>query len=385
MVTVKDKIKGSILLSSYFETIGFYNGKWEFNYNLELNNIINALSTTFLIINEYHSLGGFKNIDITKWNASDDTILLLATGKALIDGGGEKNYIKRYIEILDSLNESKRVSGYQTIKSIILLKKLIQKKRDSYLSLIPNDFRMGGNGAAIRTGIIGLFYHNNLDKIIDESITASRLTHNIPLGYLGGLVVALFASYAVNNIEPWEWIKELLKLVESNKILDYIHSTNIGKRDDIMIQDYFSYWYEYMENRYNDIINYRNKRTFIIPNERLEELSKYIPMKDFEKNQNWAIMGATGVDGPIYAYDSLLMAININNEYKIDKKNINYSGENLIFYSALHCGDSDSTAAIAGFWYGALVGLGDFNIEQMKQLEFYKELSNLINLTTNKI
>ena len=87
MVNLKDKIKGSILLSSYFETIGFYNGKWEFNYNQELNNINKALSTTFLIINEYHSLGGFKNIDITKWNASDDTILLLATGKALIDGG----------------------------------------------------------------------------------------------------------------------------------------------------------------------------------------------------------------------------------------------------------------------------------------------------------
>jgi ADP-ribosylglycohydrolase len=70
---------------------------------------------------------------------------------------------------------------------------------------------MGGNGAAIRTGPIGLKWYKNIEKVIEESICASRLTHNYYLGFLGGMVVALFTAWAINGIPAWKWTEELIK------------------------------------------------------------------------------------------------------------------------------------------------------------------------------
>ena len=189
-----DKLKAGILYLSYFDTIGFKNGEWEFNYGKNINDFNDIMTAGYTIIHHYMSLGGFSNIDISNWKSSDDTILTMATIKALIDGGTELDFIKRYIEIYDELIKHERYAGRQTLKSISYLKKITQKKRNSYLDLIPYDNEMGGNGAAIRTASIGIYYSNDIDKLIECSITCSRLTHNIPIGYLGGLLSALFAT-----------------------------------------------------------------------------------------------------------------------------------------------------------------------------------------------
>ena len=39
MISLQEKIKASIYLLSYFETLGFYNGNWEFNYGINTINI----------------------------------------------------------------------------------------------------------------------------------------------------------------------------------------------------------------------------------------------------------------------------------------------------------------------------------------------------------
>ena len=253
-------IEAALMISSYLDTIGFKNGQWEFNYfSHNIQNITTAINMNFTIIHHYMSLGGFNNLDITNWKSSDDTLLIIATIKALKDGGKEINFINRYIEIYNELIKDTRYSGYQTKKSIYYLKQIINNPRKSYLHMIQYEKTMGGNGAAIRTGPIGIFYNNNLDKLISTSIICSRLTHNIPLGYLGGLLTALFTSYAYNKINSWLWIDNLLELIQSNKILDYIHSTNIGTSHDTEINEYFAYWFKYKETRYTDIIKFRGK------------------------------------------------------------------------------------------------------------------------------
>jgi ADP-ribosylarginine hydrolase len=375
MINKNEKLEAAMMISSYLETIGFYNGQWEFNYNKQAKNITEALIVNFTIINHYMSMGGFNYLDISNWKSSDDTLLLIATLSALIDGGDENDFINNYIKICNELNEKIRFSGIQTLKSLSYLKKITQKKKDTYLDLIPFDDLMSGNGAAIRTGPIGIFYANNEDEIIKKSIIASRLTHNIPIGYLGGLVSALFSSYAFNNIDSYEWINKLLKLVETKKIINYINSTDIGNKHDKEIEEYFSIWYKYKEERYNDVINFKSKGTFIYPKERLEAMSKYIPQTFFKKNENeaWYLLGASGLDSVIYAYDAFLMSL-------IDKKKNIYNPESLIFYSALHIGDSDSTGAIAGFWYGALLGYDGFDKNKLEKLEFYNKLSKLSSI-----
>jgi ADP-ribosylglycohydrolase len=51
--------------------------------------------------------------------------------------------------------------------------------------------------------------------------------------------------------------------------------------------------------------------------------------------------------------------------------------EKLIIYSALHFGDSDTVAAIAASWYGTVYGFGDVPENNLKYLEFKKELTDL--------
>jgi ADP-ribosylarginine hydrolase len=385
MVNKKEKIEGSFLLLSYLDTIGFYNGKWELNYGLNVENVNQALMANFTIVMEYNALGGFNYLSIKNWYASDDTILTIAVIKALIDGGKERDFIKRYIEIYEDLIKKERLSGYQTIKSINFLKKIFQNKLDTYLDKIPFDKLMGGNGAAIRTGPIGLFYANDIDKLISVSIMASRLTHNIPLGYLGGLVSALFASYAYKNISPLLWIDKLLELYESNKIQNYIHTTNINIIHDKEIKDYFTTWYIYKEKRFDDLINFRNKSNFLFAKDRYNALIEFTPKNYFKDNkiENWHLLGASGLDSVICAYDALLMSIIPNELFQIEKNNFIFNPEALIFFSALHIGDSDSTGAIAGFWYGALNGFTGFDINKIKELEFYKELTKLSDKVNN--
>jgi len=381
MVNKQEKIEAAIMLLSYLETVGFYNGKWEFNYNMPVDSITNVFIANYTIVMEYMSLGGFNNLSIKNWNSSDDTILMIGVVKALLKGGTEIDFIEKYIEIFKELNENKRISGKQTLKSIDFLKKIIQKKSDSYVDKIPFDNNMGGNGAAIRSGPIGLFYAKDIDKLISVSIMSSRLTHNIPIGYLGGLVSALFASYAYLNISPLLWINKLLELYESNKIQKYIHTTNIGKDHDKLIDDYFKYWYKYREKRFEALINARNKSTFIFAKQRYLDLSDFMQEEYFKngKTENWYLLGASGLDSVIYAYDALLMSIKPNDNFEIKDNNLTYNPESLVFFGALHIGDNDSTGAIVGFWYGLLNGYGGFDNNKMKELEFYKELTKLSN------
>ena len=376
MVNKNEKIEAGIMLASYLDTIGFKNGQWEFNYMRSMRNISDAIIANFTIVHHYMSLGGFNNLDIKNWRASDDTLLIMATIKALNDDASEIKFIKRYIEIYDELVKEERISGNQTLKSIDFLKKATRsEKKDSYLEMIPYDKNMGGNGAAIRTGPIGVFFASNLDKLINTSIMASRLTHNIPFGYLGGFISALFTSYAFNNIEPWLWIDKLLDLVKSKKILNYIHNTDIGTKHDKDIQKYFSSWFQYKETRFNDLINYRGKSQFIFPSERFVALSEYV--SKYEHEEPKFTFGASGLDSVIFAYDSLLMSITPNERFVVDLDTPKYNAESFLFFSTLHCGDSDSTGAIAGYWYGTLLGYNGFDPNKMKKLEFYNQLKKL--------
>lgn len=382
-----ENIEASLLISSYLDTIGFYNGIWEFNYDSYVKNINDALSVTYKIVHHYMSLGGFNNISIKKLIASDDTILLMATLKGILDGGNEIDFINRYIEIYNILLDKKRGSGIQTLSSISFLKKIIQKHEDSYLQLIPIEKTMGGNGAAIRTGVIGIYYAHNIDDIINKSITASRLTHNIPMGYLGGFISALFASYAFNGIHAWLWIENLLELIENNKILNYINSTDIGNNHDKDIKLYFSYWFQYYETRYNDILNYRHKQTFLYPKDRLQSFENYITFSKFKQGdeQHWSYFGGSGLDSIIYSYDCLLMSLTIDDNGMIIKTNPIYNLDLLIFYSCLFIGDSDSIGSIVGLWYGLLMGYTNFDRNKLKDLEYYNEIKILSNGLFNKI
>ena len=380
MVEISQKIEASLMIASYLETIGFKNKDWEFNYGIVINNHKMYLQLWLILYHNYMLLGG-SNIDITNWNASDDTILIIATGLACIDGGGEDNYKKNYLDYLDDLIQDKRVSGINTIDTLKLV------KQGNTINTLPINSKMGGNGAAMRTGPIGLVWYKNIGKVIEESLIASKLTHNYYIGFLGGMVTALFTAFAMNNIKPWEWCDELIKL-HTNKIIHKYYLAD--KKHKVGDLDYFiGFWKKYKETRISKLINKNTSSNFIFPNERTDFLLGFSPdstiqnqlskgkHSDTIENIDWARIGSTGLDSCIYAYDCLLLSMNTPKSIKLDFNNINYSWDSFVALVAIHPGDNDTTAAIGGTWYGALLGYHGIDKERMKELEFYKELKEV--------
>ena len=261
MAKINEKIQASILFASYFETIGFHNGKWEFNYQYNITNLNSYCRVWNKLLHNYIILGG-SNIDVTGMNASDDTILIIATAEAVIKGGGMENYKQSYIDSYDMLIDMRRASGITTIKT------LDTQRKGSTIKINP---LMGGNGAALRTGIIGLIYYNDVEKVINESIMASRITHNFYIGFLSGMVTALFTSFAMKNIPPWEWIDRMITLYDNKTIEKYYPSDH--KLSDM--DGYMGQWKRYKETRLNKLKYKNTLDTFIYPEERTEFLISF--------------------------------------------------------------------------------------------------------------
>lgn len=356
-ISKKEKISAAFLLSSYLETLGFNNKKWEFNYGIRLDNI-NTVNRIILTKIQDFLLSGGMDIDITKWDASDDTIMIIATARALIN---KNNYKEEYIKVLPLLEKDKRASGNALLSSL----KIMKYRKE--LNEIDKNSNMGGNGAAMRTGPIGIKYWNDEEKIIEESIISSKITHNYYIGFLGGVVSALFSSYALQDIDPKLWIDKLL-LLYNNKIIHKYHS------NEKEIDDFMTYWKRYKEVRSNSIKSkeFDNRLDLLMSFNPSKNIQKYVHSNESLLNKKdvvWEHLGITGIDSCIYAYDCILLSLNNSLAFTMN--------------SIFHCGDSDTTACIGGFWYGLLYGFTGYNIDKMKELEFYKELSDLSNKFIN--
>jgi ADP-ribosylarginine hydrolase len=363
-----DQITACLILSSLFDIIGFGNGQTEFNYNLSINfkdkNYIMLINNN--ITTEYFFNGGYQNLNYDELLASDDTILLIATTKALINNGGEENYIKDYLNVLNKYyikDNDKRYFGFQTIESLTYLNKFIKssKKNESFIKNMTVSKKMGGNGAAIRTATIGIKYYNDINKIIQESSIASRITHNYYIGYLGGVVSAVFTSYAYQKIDPLLWIDKLIELYENKTI-----NKNINLDNDSEIDDYFYNWIKYKEIRFD---NLTKKNNFVQALHVFDVLAQFNP--EYKSNNfSYNKVGSSGLDSVIFAYDALIMS-------SIKPYNGKFNFDSLIYFGCLHIGDSDSTGAILGAWYGAYNGFDGIDKSFVNKIEFGKELLDI--------
>jgi ADP-ribosylarginine hydrolase len=375
MPNIKEKISASLVLGSYLDTLGYFNGIWEFNYNTNITNPQSALVMNYEIVHNFFALGGY-NININGWFASDDTIMMIATMKACKKGGSQKDFITEYLKILPLLEEQKRTSGISTLQSLRILKRTGDPSKIHYSS------SMGGNGAAMRTHYIGIHF-NDINKIIEVSISASRLTHNYPLGFLGGMTTALFTHYAINNVHPWEWTNNMLELEDSGVIDKIVKKQLTNNEYNNYIKDKDEFWISWRRFQEIRVSKFTVKtKEFMFAYDRFNELFKVIYNTTMDKNDNkipYERMGASGNAATIFALDSLLASINPTegiDEIDLDKpKDLIYNWQSLVFFSTLHFGDNDTIGTIAGIWFGALRGYEGVNKNIINMLEFKNELS----------
>ena len=368
MVNYDEKKEGCLLISSLLETLGFNNGKWEFNYGRDIPSLKTGLIYNYNYVYQYQLIGGISNYDFKQLNSSDDTILMIATTEAVINGGGIKNYMDSYLKYYNELKEDKRYAGVATLTS---LEKIRQTKS---IESIQYSSSMGGNGCAIRTAPIGLKYYKDIDKVCDEALQASIITHNYSMGFLGGIIAALFTAYAVQNISPFKWSLKLEELYNKKFFHTLIKKYFKEKDLDNEIDSFFMHWLKYNEDRLSKM-KYRSLPKFADPLIRLKELSQYSNV-DYT-NTKIHSMGFSALECLILAYDNLLLSALPDKKFIIDIENPKFSFETLIFLDAFFFGDNDSISAVCGAWFGALNGIDKFPIEKVKQLEFYEKIINL--------
>ena len=351
---MEERYKATMVLHAVGDTIGFKNGDWEFNYNIE--NFTFAYTNELLY--EFISLGGINHLDTKDWIVSDDTVLHMATAKSFLI---EHKDIEKLGEILKDeyiasfKNMKNRFPGFTTDKYITELKSGM--KWDE----VPYDENSGGSGAAMRNSCIGLIYYgkDNRDKLIKYALEASRITHNCAVGYLGGITSALFTAFALENIKIEKWITELLKILNSNKIDNYIKETRGFDEYERDKHTFISKWTQLKDDLFeNGNLKKQNK---IMTNLISRGNHFYLNYKDEQYKTKY--IGGSGDDSVIIAYCALL-----------DSQN---NWEKLVIYSMLHVGDTDTTGCIAASWYGAMYGFEDISTHFINNLEYSKELNLL--------
>ena len=370
---MEERIYSVLILHALGDTIGFKNGDWEFNYDdmskLEVLDYVNEL------IYEFIELGGVNGIDLKGWHVSDDTFLHLAIGRSMLKFKKKINEpfildIKRNIqqEAIRMQNEkegkykaenneidSNNVNRYMGVTTQIEIMKFT-KKYDARFG--KYDSFSGGNGAAMRSLVIGLCLHDekNRELMSDLSVVSSQITHNNAIGYLAGFTAALFTALAITNVPIKKWVYILLDYLKSDTLKKYLSLDNLDQIHDHNM--YIRYWQKYIDTKFDAKKEPIRNRSYSNPMHRIRYFHD-----NFHKDDISYQIGGSGFLCMIMAYDAVL---------DCDGK-----WEKLIVYAILHSGDSDTIGAVAGGLYGAVYGMGDVPLHMLEHLERKKEIEKL--------
>lgn len=371
--TLITKFRAVMILHALGDTIGFKNGDWEFNYyeidKLETLDYVNEL------IYEFIALGGVNGINLKDWKVSDDTFFHIAVGRSLLHYKKRDSVSEQLIVITkdNMIDEAERIweeaiGEYIDEKSNkIKINRYIGTTTSNSISKftdkmdgrnLPYDDNAGGNGAAMRSPIIGacLRGEDNRDDLIDYSVISSQLTHNNPYGYLAGFNAALFTALAFENVPIKKWPYIIIDHLKSEKLKTFLSIKNTDQIYDHTM--YIRYWQKYLDTKFDKNGEPLKLKSNTNPMHRIRYFND-----NFHKDTTSMQIGASGYLCMIMAYDALL--------------DCDGYWEKLIVYAILHSGDSDTIGAVAGAMYGAVYGFGDVPENMLKYIERKQELEQL--------
>ena len=342
----QERYEACVVLGVVGDKIGFGNGDMEFFGSQilkdtppeRLRRVAEHLSTTIWLRTITH--GGISGMNMSTLNTSDDTAMFEANLNALLSpkeliSAVQAEYVDTFANIEEMINV--RYAGAQTVRSIMKVKE--GKDWRSF----PYDPRAGGSGGAMKSMAFGLAFYKRQDlhKLISASVDSCLITHPNGVAVMGSVASAFFTACAVNNISPEKWIFELVELIKSSHIQNYIKTVKKSEAASYIkdIESFKVKLHTYIEDSFEQgtfNIDETHPRS-VDPGARLTYFHDA-----FSHVKHRYFPGAGSDDSVIIAYDSLLIA------------GTNF--EKLIYYSMLHMGDSDTTGIMAGCWYGAMHG-----------------------------
>ncbi|KAL2081167.1 hypothetical protein ACEWY4_023020 [Coilia grayii] len=340
--TLQERYQACMVLSGAGDGLSYNSGHWRFEPDGEKIHM------------EVAKMGGLANLDAKQFPLSDDTIMHLATAEALVetdrDAPLEQLYgalAQKYIKCIDDM--SGRGPGIICLSSVDRLKK--NNKGDWR---IPFSKAGGGSGGAMRSMCVGLRFPRPEQErlLVAVSVESGRMTHHHPTGYLGGLAAALFTAYAVRGQPPVEaWGHGLMQVLDKAK--EHVKESGHCAKRNLRHWDFFEEsWRKYLQLR--GILEGTGKAQF----------PKQYGVREreifFDSISCSEVGGPGGHVAPMIAYDGLLR--------------VGDSWTELANHTFFHGGDSDSTAAIAAAWWGALYGFHNVPPKNYKGVEYYKRL-----------
>ncbi len=128
---------------------------------------------------------------------TDDTLMSIALASSLIefDGFNPEDVAKKYLAWMESGNT--RGIGGTTAEALTRLKFGATYQESG---LTHNDGKpVGGNGTAMRASPIGLYYRNDIPKLLECALLDATITHNSLEPKMGSVAVALGTALLANG------------------------------------------------------------------------------------------------------------------------------------------------------------------------------------------
>ncbi|KAH7825907.1 putative ADP-ribosylarginine hydrolase [Monocercomonoides exilis] len=289
---------------------------------------------------------------------------LCGAGDALGYHGGRWEFSK----LSQILVDLKQIGG---VDNIILrgdswiVSDLSMCKPKEQFDQLPFSKRGGGCGASMRSMCIGIRFSlpELLPNLVVTAIEAGRMSHHNPTGYLGGVASAVFASYGIQKVPLIKWGSKF-----RDEVIPLCKTHISGMKDrfpkeNLDAFDYFEkQWKKYLEIR--GIADEDNEKEPVFPEKYgFSERDNFYTSLSFHGNG-----GSSGHDSVLIAYDCLLHTKNLDASER---------WRAMLEHSAIHSGDSDSTAAIACSLYGCVYGFEGVNAQHTKSLEFGNKMDKL--------
>ncbi|XP_050965514.1 inactive ADP-ribosyltransferase arh2 isoform X2 [Labeo rohita] len=340
-----EKFQAAMVLGGAGDALGYRKGRWEMC--ISGNQIQQELAAL-------GGLGALK-LDADNWPLSDGALMHMTTAEALITDYWcledlYRELVRLYVEAMVCLQG--RAPEPSTAEGCANL-----KPHNFLLAWhTPFNEKGSGHGAATKAMCVGMRYWQpqRLDNLVEVSIETGRMTHNHPIGFLGSLCTALFASYAIQGKPLVSWGRDLLTVIP--KAEEYCRKTIRHMAEYQEKWFYFeAKWQFYLEER--GIEDGQSKPIFP---------DRYDAEETDKMYKRWSSEGCPGRrghDAPMIAYDALLAA--------------GSSWEELCKRAMFHGGESSATGLIAGCLYGLLYGIGQVPAGLYQDLDKRQKLEDL--------